>query len=104
MAKKTTTKVTKAQAPMPRKETIITPAPAPALTARKELQDHHKAFSHIMYALFLVSIAFAAYYTLNALGNLSAFKNSDAFFPVIAILMLLWSFLFWEFGHRIHTA
>lgn len=67
------------------------------------LEDHHKAFSHIMYALFLISITFAAFYTFNALGALSDFANSEYFYPIVAILMLLWAFLFWEFGHRVHT-
>jgi surface polysaccharide O-acyltransferase-like enzyme len=76
------------------------PAPAP----RKELEDHHKAFSHVMYGLFLVSITFAAFYTFNALGSLGTFRNTEYFYPIVAIMMLLWSFLFWEFGHRVHTA
>ena len=90
MAKKTTKSVKKAP---------MTPAPM-----RMGLEDHHKAFSHIMYALFLISITFATFYTFNALGSLSTFANTEYFYPIIAILMLLWAFLFWEFGHRIHTA
>jgi len=103
MAKKTRSKVTPAQATTPRKETKTTPAVAPAPTPRT-MQDHHKAFSHIMYALFLVSIAFAAFYTFNALGKLADFANNEYFYPIVAIMMLLWAFLFWEFGHRIHSA
>jgi surface polysaccharide O-acyltransferase-like enzyme len=73
------------------------------VVATAELQDHHKAFSHIMYALFLIAITFAAFYTFNALRLLSDFANSEYFYPIVAILMLLWAFLFWEFGHRVHT-
>jgi surface polysaccharide O-acyltransferase-like enzyme len=90
MAKKTTKRTVRA----------VANKTAPAKT---ELQDHHKAFSHIMYALFLISITFAAFYTFNALGALGNFANTEYFYPIVAILMLLWAFLFWEFGHRIHT-
>ncbi len=100
MAKKTTSKVTPVQASTPRKEKV---APMPVPVPRKEMQDHHKAFSHIMYALFLISIAFAAFYTFSALGKLGDFRNTEYFYPIVAIMMLVWAFLFWEFGHRIHT-
>lgn len=80
-------------------------ASTPAVPSMKSvLEDHHVAFSHIMYALFLVSTTFAAFYTFNALGSLSNYANTEYFYPIVAIMMLLWSFLFWEFGHRIHTA
>lgn len=67
------------------------------------LEDHHAAFSHIMYGLFLVAIAFAAFYTFNTISMLSS-SGDQNFYPVTAILMVLWAFLFWEFGHRVHTA
>ncbi len=85
---------------MAKKNTTTMEAPAPR---KQGLEDHHKAFSHIMYALFLVSITFAAYYTFNALGKLGDYRNTEYFYPIVAIMMLLWAFLFWEFGHRVHT-
>jgi hypothetical protein len=88
MAKKTTKSVKKA--PM---------APAPM---RSGLEKHHVTFSHIMYALFLVSIAFAALSTFSVIGMFGSAESGPA--ALTAIMMLLWSFLFWEFGHRIHTA
>lgn len=66
-----------------------------------EQQKHH-TFSHIMYVLFLISVTFAMYYTFQAFQMLGTMANPENFYVVLGILMLLWSFLFWEFGHRIN--
>lgn len=68
----------------------------------ESLEQKHQTFSHIMYILFLISVTFATYYTFQALQVLGSMEKPEYFYVVLGILMLLWSFLFWEFGHRIH--
>jgi hypothetical protein len=77
-------------------------APKPVLNELYDVRQEHKTFSHVMYFLFLISITVAAYFTFQAFAVLGAMAQSQSFYTITAILMLLWGFLFWEFGHRIH--
>jgi len=85
--------------------------PAPSASFKKTdlkiplslpIQQKHTTFSHIMYVLFLISVTFALYYTFQAFQYLGTMQNPENFYIVLGILMLLWAFMFWEFGHRIH--
>jgi hypothetical protein len=69
-------------------------------TAVIEINQQHRTFSHVMYVLFLVAVTIATYFTFQSFRVVAMQPN---FYPVFAILLLLWSFLFWEFGHRMHT-
>jgi hypothetical protein len=72
------------------------------VTSGKKLRDEHHAFSHVMYFLFLLSITVATFFTFQSFVVLANSPDAQYFHVVFAILMLCWSFLFWEFGHRIH--
>ncbi len=63
------------------------------------LKDEHRTFSHVMHVLFLVSITITAYFTFQGFRVLS---ESEEYYGVLALLMLGWSWLFFEFGHRMH--
>jgi hypothetical protein len=73
------------------------PAPAPLM------RSEHRTFSHVMYFLFLICATIGLYFMLQSFSVLKSIENPGYFFPVSSIMMLLWAFLFWEFGHRIHV-
>ena len=64
-----------------------------------ELRPEHKTFSHIMYVLFLIAVTVAAFFTFQSFRLLT---DNPYFYGILGVLFLLWAFLFWEFGHRIH--
>jgi hypothetical protein len=74
----------------------------PVLNDLYDARQEHKTFSHVMYFLFLISITIAAYFTFQSFYTLGELENAQYFYTITSILMLLWGFLFWEFGHRIH--
>ncbi len=67
------------------------------------MRREHRTFSHVMYFLFLISATIGLYFTLQSFTVLKQIDNPGYFFPISSIMMLLWAFLFWEFGHRIHN-
>ena len=76
--------------------------PAPAFEAPKSsggMAQEHRTFSHVMYVLFLIAVTIAAFFTFASFKFLA---DRTEFYGMLAIVFLLWSFLFWEFGHRIH--
>ncbi len=58
------------------------------------MKKETETFSHIMYLLFIVAVAFAAYYTFS-LFNLGVTTEEG----IKAIIWLLWAFLFKRFAH-----
>jgi hypothetical protein len=56
-----------------------------------------------MYFLFLISVTIATYFTFQSFSVLSRSPSSENFYMIFSLLMLGWSFLFWEFGHRVHA-
>lgn len=60
--------------------------------------EEHRVFSHLMYILFLIAAAIAAYYTYNTFQ----YNVSEDFLPVKGLLFLGWAYLFKVFAHRVH--
>jgi hypothetical protein len=74
-----------------------------------EPTEEHRVFSHVMYILFLIAAALAAYYTFSMWMSTQIFRPGDAFdlssdryLPVKALVMIGWAFLFKTFAHRVH--
>ena len=67
------------------------------------MKNEHRTFSHIMYFLFLIAVTIATYFTFQSFSVLARSPSSENFYMIFSILMLVWAFLFWEFGHRIHS-
>jgi hypothetical protein len=65
-----------------------------------EQPEEHRVFSHLMYLLFLVATALAAYYTFNMF--IQPETQAVTYMPVKALVLLGWAFIFKTFGHRIH--
>ncbi len=57
-------------------------------------------FSHIMYILFLLAAAIAAYYTFGMWMEPSL--AAVQYLPVKALVLLGWAYFFKTFAHRIH--
>ena len=73
-------------------------APSPKEVEAVIIYEEHKVFSHLMYIMFLVTSAFAAYYTF-----MMFMQDNPGFAPVKALVMLAWAFIFKTLGHRIHA-
>lgn len=107
MAKKNASRKTKKArveaVPMevPKIEHTVHPSEHESKLFVNEEQKHH-TFSHIMYVLFLIAVTFALFYTFLAFQVLGNFSNPEAMYAMMGVLTLLWAFMFWEFGHRIH--
>lgn len=67
-----------------------------------EQPEEHRVFSHLMYLLFLISAAMAAYYTFGMLIQPPEASVATEFYGVKALVFLGWSFVFKTLGHRIH--
>lgn len=63
------------------------------------MRPEHRTFSHVMYVLFLISVTIALYFTF---ASFSLLTSNPSFYGILSIVFILWSFMFWEFGHRIH--
>ena len=72
-------------------------APTPKAVEEVLLYEEHKVFSHLMYILFLITGGLAAWYTYWMFA-----LEDPGFFPVKALVMLGWAFIFKTLGHRIH--
>lgn len=78
--------------------------PAPVFEAPKNalvdgMRPEHRTFSHVMYILFLITVTIAAFFTFASFKRLATIEEM---YGILALVFLMWSFLFWEFGHRIH--
>ena len=71
-------------------------------TQTTEFGEEHRIFSHLMYVLFLISSAIAAYYTFGMINQPPELWPTTTYYPVKALVFLGWSFLFKTLGHRVH--
>lgn len=67
-----------------------------------EFGEEHRVFSHLMYLLFLISAAIAAYYTFGLLVEPPEVNELTSYNGVKALVFLGWAFIFKTLGHRIH--
>ena len=70
--------------------------------AGTEFSEEHRVFSHLMYLLFLISAAIAAFYTFSMFVYPPETTQAAQFYPVKTLVFLGWAFVFKTLGHRIH--
>lgn len=69
-------------------------------SVKNQQPEEHRIFSHLMYLLFLLAAALAAYFTF---GMLTAPETQGVtYMPVKALVLLGWAFIFKTLAHRIH--
>ncbi len=100
MPKKATKKTTTTKRVTAKKTVAKKPVKVEQYVQNPEFSDEHRVFSHVMYLLFLVAAAIAAYFTFGMFT--SEYTSGGEFFPVKALVLLGWAFLFKVFAHRIH--
>lgn len=64
--------------------------------------EEHRIFSHLMYLLFLISAAIAAYYTFGMLIEPPEVNELTSFYGVKALVFLAWAWVFKTLAHRVH--
>ena len=67
-----------------------------------EFGEEHRIFSHLMYVLFLISAAIAAYYTFGMLVYPPEETKLTQWYGIKALVFLGWAFVFKTLGHRVH--
>lgn len=95
-ASRSAPKTVPAQAAEPRQ--IVTKEIIVEKPCYHEPTEEHRVFSHVMYILFLVAAAGAAFFTFamwqSGLG--------EEYYPFMALVLLGWAYFFKTFAHRIH--